>query len=347
MKVKAGKVVEYVLLLGLSAVLLWLAFRSVNWSEFWTDLKTCRWEWVVAMMLLQCLITLMRGERWRLMMRPLTKDLTVRETYDAYAICYLANLAFPRSGEVVRCGLIAETRKTHFEGALGSVVIERTWDIVCTFLCCIPLLFFGRFRDYLNEKLFAPMASSMHLGWLWTALAAVAVIAGIYFLIRANKERISRSKAGSAILGFFRKMWSGIKATFTMERKWVFFAYTILIWVSYWLCSLWTIYAIPAADGIGGWDALFLMVVGSLGWIIPVPGGFGAYHGILSVTLMTIYGFSQTSSLAFAAVSHEAQVVQMLVIGLISLVSWGIARSRRKAAAKAAETSTESTTSTE
>ena len=86
-----------------------------------------------------------------------------------------------------------------------------------------------------------------------------------------------------------------------------------------------------------GWDALFLMVVGSLGWIIPVPGGFGAYHGIISVTLMSIYGLSQTNSLAFAAVSHEAQVVQMLVIGLISLVSWGIARRHREKLAEAAE----------
>ena len=335
MKVKAKKVIEYVLLLGLAAVLLWLAFRSVNWSEFWTDLRTCRWGWVVAMMLLQCLITLMRGERWRLMMRPLTKELRTRETYDAYAICYLANLAFPRSGEVVRCGLIAETRKTHFEGALGSVVIERTWDILCTFICCLPLLFFGRFREYLNEKLFGRITGSMT--WLWIALGAVAVIAAIVFLVRANKEKIARSKVGGAIMKFLKKLADGITSAFRMERKWAFFAYTILIWVSYWLCSLWTIYALPAADGMDGWDALFLMVVGSLGWIIPVPGGFGAYHGIISVTLMSIYGLSQTNSLAFAAVSHEAQVVQMLVIGLISLVSWGIARRHREKLAEAAK----------
>ena len=335
MKVKAKKVIEYVLLLGLAAVLLWLAFRSVNWSEFWTDLRTCRWGWVVAMMLLQCLITLMRGERWRLMMRPLTKELRTRETYDAYAICYLANLAFPRYGEVVRCGLIAETRKTHFEGALGSVVIERTWDILCTFICCLPLLFFGRFREYLNEKLFGRITGS--LTWLWIALGAVAVIAAIVFLVRANKEKIARSKVGGAIMKFLKKLADGITSAFRMERKWAFFAYTILIWVSYWLCSLWTVYAFPQAASLDGWDALFLMVVGSLGWIIPVPGGFGAYHGIISVTLMSIYGLSQTNSLAFAAVSHEAQVVQMLVIGLISLVSWGIARRHREKLAEAAE----------
>ena len=308
MKVKAKKVIEYVLLLGLAAVLLWLAFRSVNWSEFWNDLRTCRWGWVVAMMLLQCLITLMRGERWRLMMRPLTKELRTRETYDAYAICYLANLAFPRSGEVVRCGLIAETRKTHFEGALGSVVIERTWDILCTFICCLPLLFFGRFREYLNEKLFGRITGS--LTWVWIALGAVAVIAAIVFLVRANKEKIARSKVGGAIMKFLKKLADGITSAFRMERKWAFFAYTILIWVSYWLCSLWTIYALPAADGMDGWDALFLMVVGSLGWIIPVPGGFGAYHGVVAGALLVSWGIARRrrEKLAEAAKQTETEI---------------------------------------
>lgn len=343
MNVRTKKAIEYVLLFGLSAVLLRLAFRSVNWSEFWSELRSCRWGWVVAMMLLQCVITLMRGERWRLMMRPLTKELTTRESYDAYAICYLANLALPRSGEVVRCGLVAETRKTHFEGALGTVVIERTWDILCTFLCSLPLLFFGRFREYLNEKLFGRIGGS--IGWIWILLAVAAVVAGLVFLMRANREKISASKAGRALTGFLRKLSDGIRSAFRMERKWAFFGLTIAIWTSYWMCSLMTIYALPAADGMGAWDALFLMVVGSLGWIIPVPGGFGAYHGILSVTLTTIYGFSQTNSLAFAAVSHEAQVVQMLVIGLISLISWGIARRSRKSA-EALRSDTETTNKT-
>ena len=76
---------------------------------------------------------------------------------NSYAICYLANIVFPRSGEVVRCGLMAETKKTTFEGALGTVVIERTWDLLCMVLAVVPLLFFGHFRDFLVEKMFRPL----------------------------------------------------------------------------------------------------------------------------------------------------------------------------------------------
>lgn len=333
MQFNARMVFRYILLLAVSAGLLWFIFRNENWGEFWADIKSCRWGWVAAMMLLQCLVTLMRGERWRLMMRPLTRDLTVRETYDAYAICYLSNLLIPRSGEVVRCGLVAETRKTSFEGALGSVVMERVWDIICVIVSCIPLLFVGHFREIVigwftgND---AP-AGGNALMWLWIGLALAAVVVVAVILARRHRESLNRTKIGAAIFGFCGKMAEGFKAAFKMERKWAFFGYTILIWVSYWLCSLWTIWALPSADaaGLGGWDALFLMIVGSIGWLVPVPGGFGAYHGILSLTLGSIYGLAMTEANAFAVLSHETQVVQMLVIGLISLATWAIVRRRR------------------
>ena len=115
-----------------------------------------------------------------------------------------------------------------------------------------------------------------------------------------------------------------------MKNKWGFFAYTLIIWIGYWLCSLWTMRALPAFDALDGWDALFLMVVGSLGWIVPVQGGFGAYHFIVAMTLMPVYGMDKQTGLLFATVSHESQIVQMLLCGLISLVSWAVYRRKMK-----------------
>lgn len=333
MSITARKVFRYVLLLAVSAGLLWFVFRNENWGEFWADIKACRWGWVAAMILLQCLVTLMRGERWRIMMRPLSRELKVRETYDAYAICYLSNLLIPRSGEVVRCGLIADTKKASFEGALGTVVIERAWDIICVIASCIPLLFVGHFREIVLGWFSGgdTVVAANPAMWLWILLAFAAIITLTIILARRHRERLIRSKFGAAVFGFCGKMAEGIKAAFKMERRWAFFGYTVLIWVSYWLCSLWTIWALPAAAAVGmnGWDALFLMIVGSFGWLIPVPGGFGAYHGILSLTLGSVYGLAMTEANAFAVLSHEAQVVQMLVIGLISLATWTIVRRRQ------------------
>ena len=333
MNARLKKILKYALLLALVAVLLFFAFRGVKWSDFMDGLRNCRWEWIIATIAVQWIITWLRGNRWRLQLEPVRtgdRKITRRETYDAYAICYLSNIVFPRSGEVVRCGLLAETKKTTFEGALGTVVIERTWDLVCMALAVVPLLFFGHFRDFLVEKMFRPAAGSMGIGWFWIVVIIVALLVAAIFLIRAYRGRIARSKAGAAFLKFFRGLGSGIAAAFKMDRKFAFFAYTLIIWVGYWLTSLMTIRAFPNADSLTGLDALFLMVVGALGWVVPVQGGFGAYHFIVSMTLVPIYGFERSTGLIFATLSHESQIVQMLLCGLISLVSWALYRRKLK-----------------
>jgi uncharacterized protein (TIRG00374 family) len=330
MKITLKRFLKYVLLLGLAAVLLWLAFRKVDWGEFWTILGDCNYWWILATMVLQAVITLMRGNRWRIMMRPLSKEISRHESYDAYAVCYLANMALPRSGEVVRCGMIASTGKATFEGTLGTVVIERTWDLLCIVLAVLPLFFVGRFRDFLVEKMFAPAAESMHFSWFWLGVIVLAVLVALFFVLRAFRHKIAETKAGAALIRFWKGLVEGFKAGFRMERKWAFFGYTLLIWVSYWLCCLWTIYAFPGTESLTGLDALFLMVVGSLGWVVPVQGGFGAYHFLVTMTLVPIYGFAESTGLAFATISHESQIVQMLVCGLAAWASWAICHRKNK-----------------
>ena len=330
MKITLKSFLKYVLLLGLAAVLLWLAFRKVDWGEFWTILGECNYWWILATMLLQAVVTLMRGNRWRIMMRPLSKEISRHESYDAYAVCYLANMALPRSGEVVRCGMIASTGKATFEGTLGTVVIERTWDLLCIVLAVLPLFFVGRFRDFLVEKMFAPAAESMPFSWFWLGVIVLAVLVALFFVLRTFRHRIAATKAGAALIRFWKGLVEGFKAGFRMERKWAFFGYTLLIWVSYWLCCLWTIYAFPGTESLTGLDALFLMVVGSLGWVVPVQGGFGAYHFLVTMTLVPIYGFAESTGLAFATISHESQIVQMLVCGLVAWASWAICHRKNK-----------------
>ena len=72
--------------------------------------------------------------------------------------------------------------------------------------------------------------------------------------------------------------------------------------------------------GLGADDALFLMVVGSFGWVIPVQGGIGAYHLIISLALLSVYGVSQTTGVIFATISHGSQSITMLLFGAISLL---------------------------
>ena len=72
------------------------------------------------------------------------------------------------------------------------------------------------------------------------------------------------------------------------------------------------------------------MVVGSLGWIVPVQGGIGAYHFILSLAMSSIYSIPRTSGVIFATISHESQALTMLLCGAVSLTAIYTARRRKE-----------------
>jgi len=74
------------------------------------------------------------------------------------------------------------------------------------------------------------------------------------------------------------------------------------------------------------------MVVGSLGWLIPVQGGIGAFHFVTTLALAHVYGISQTTGLVFATISHESQALTMVICGTLSFVSFSLSRQEKEAA---------------
>ena len=90
-----------------------------------------------------------------------------------------------------------------------------------------------------------------------------------------------------------------------------------------------TVYMTPNGD-FTRVDALFLMVAGSLGWLVPVPGGFGAFHFVVSIALSTIYGIPFELGIIFATLSHESQAITMAVCGGGSYLYETLCRRDRK-----------------
>ena len=150
-------------------------------------------------------------------------------------------------------------------------------------------------------------------------LPALCVTACI--LIFVYRRKLSRYRIFAKVFSLAKGLLNGLAAGLKMKNKWRFLLYTLLLWFCYWIMSYSTIMAIPQVAGLNWADALFLMVVGSLGWIVPVQGGIGAYHFILSLAMASIYSIPQTSGVIFATISHESQALTMLLCGALSLGS--------------------------
>jgi hypothetical protein len=65
-------------------------------------------------------------------------------------------------------------------------------------------------------------------------------------------------------------------------------------------------------------DALFLSLVGGLGFAVPVPGGIGAFHFVISLALVGVYDVPMETGIIYATLSHTSQAITQLVFGLFS-----------------------------
>ena len=323
MSSKLKNIIKYLLSLSVAAVLMYFCFRGVNWGEFAASLSGCRWWWVGASILVGVLSNWFRGERWREILLPVDERTGRLTTFNAVNIGYLANFVLPRIGEFVRCGVVSKDSgdgKASYDRVLGTVVTERSFDMIVMLLILIVFLAFKaeEFGAFFLDRMWAPLSRSINFSLWWIVAAAVLALAAMAFLIIHYRNR--NALAGK-LCGFCRGIWDGVISCFRMRNGWKFLIYTVLIWAMYFLMSYTSLRAVPLLDGLTAVDALFLMLAGSLGWVVPVPGGFGAFHYIVALALSTVYDLPFELGIIFATISHESQSVMMAVTGLASYVS--------------------------
>ncbi len=161
MKVK--EILKYVLSAAIAGVLLYFSFREVKWEDFVTGLKDCRWGYVMLSMVAGVLAFWFRGLRWRRLLLPVDPGTSRLTAFNAVNIGYLANFVIPRIGEFVRCGVVSRNsagRKASYEKVLGTVVLERAWDLVSMLLLLVVLLVFrwDMFGEFFVEKMWEPLS---------------------------------------------------------------------------------------------------------------------------------------------------------------------------------------------
>lgn len=325
-KEKAGKILKYLLSAALAAVLLWVSFREVDWSEFMDGLLSCRWEFILLSMIAGALAFWVRGIRWRRLLLPIDDSISRLTTFNGINIGNISNFVFPRIGEFVRCGVITRRsvpenpdvpgrKKASYEKVLGTVVLERSWEllVMLMLLALVILLGYDRFGGFFVQQIWEPMAGRLDFSIWWLVTAVVCIgLGGIWMIWRFRESNVFCGK----IWGIFSGLIQGFSSCMRMEKKWLFFAYTAMVWLLYWIMAATTMWAAPFLDSLTPVDALFLSLVGGLGFAVPVPGGIGAFHFIIGLALSGIYGIPMETGIIYATISHTSQAITQILFGI-------------------------------
>jgi uncharacterized membrane protein YbhN (UPF0104 family) len=326
MRQRLTKILKYTASAAFAVLLLWFSFRDVEWADFVSGLESCRWEFIALSMAAGSFAFWLRGVRWRQLLLPIDDSITRLTTFNGINIGNVSNFVFPRIGEFVRCGVITrrsapedpcrpDEKKASYDKVLGTVVLERSWELLVMLLMLLIVVVAGfeRFGSFVMEQILAPMASRFNFSVWWLVLIVAVLVAGLVWMT----WRFRRSSTlCSKVWAVFKGIAQGFSSCLRMEKKWLFFTYTALIWVMYWFMAASTMWAAPFLDQLDLIDALFLSLVGGLGFAVPVPGGIGAFHFIISLTLATVYGVPMEMGIVYATLSHTSQAITQIFFGL-------------------------------
>ncbi len=325
MNKKILSTVKYVALLGIAALLLWFALKGIDIEKTWQEAKHANLFWMSLCVLVSLIAFVSRAIRWNMLIEPLGYKPKLDNTSAALMIGYLANLAFPRLGEVTRCGTLNRTEKIPFDSLFGTVLIERVIDVLSLIICIAitGIVEYDRLLGFLNENVINPLSLKVqvYLGssiFIFLAITIPLLII-VFILVSRKKKHGYLAKVSNA----FKGMISGLATVRKLKSPAWFIFHSVLIWVMYYFMSYTCLKSLDSTTNLG-WQAGFLILVGGgIGMSAPVPGGVGAYEYVV-IQILILYGIDKDHGGAtFALLMHSSQILIVILLGVFSIFYLG------------------------
>lgn len=316
--------------MGITAWVIVSTADELAWSDLVRELSDMQYGWVVLSIAISILSHVLRAYRWKLLLNTGGYHPRVSTAYLALMTGYLANMAIPRLGEVIRCTALNSEEDIPLSFSLGTVVTDRLLDLLMLMILATSLIFLefellgDYFIDFVNNK--TPVLIS-----LWPYLLLAGLLAGAFLFWLFKRARTSEQQSGLLykVRQFIKGMISGIKAIKRIERPAFFWLSTIGIWALYFLMLYIISFGFRPTDDLSLTAGLAVLVMGSLGMATPVNNGIGAYQAFVA-SILVLYGINYNDGYIFAVISHGSQVLSVILIGFISLMILNFRKRKKK-----------------
>ena len=287
---------------------IYFSFKNINFSDFSKYFFEINYTWVVIGISLGALSHLSRSYRWKYLIEPMGYKLGFINSVLSVFSAYLINYTIPRAGDLARATMISKYEKIPLEKTLGTIVAERTVDVVCILvIICIGLII--EFQK-ISEKLIF-LIEGKELSIIFVYLGSLILILFISYLL------LKRSKYYKSILNFFSGILEGLTAIFKMKNRNLFIFHSIFIWLMYILMFWATSKAFIELHDVTFFQLMISFTLSALS-IMFSNGGIGIYPLAVEESLGW-YGVQSTTGLAFGWVSWLSQTMMIVIFGGLSL----------------------------
>lgn len=315
-------IIQYIIFLGAGIFLVWWQLKSMSETgkqEFYQALSRANYSLILPIAVMILASHLSRAMRWKLLMEPLGYKPALKNVFAVTLVGYLVNAAIPRLGEVVKCSLLARYEKLKVDKLVGTVIIERTFDLVCyiIFIGITVLLQVNVIGGEVRKRLRAIGEAPGFPLWAKLLLAAT-VIVGVLLLVKYLFRKYPQNTVIAKVNSFLKGILEGFRTIRRLQHRRAFILHTIFIWSMY-LLQIYV--AFSAMEGTAHLDikaAFSVLTLATLA-MIATPNGIGTFPIFVKETLI-IYGISGSLGQAFGSLIWGVSTAFLIVAGLVALL---------------------------
>ena len=252
----------------------------------------------------------LRGYRWNLLMDSSGKKLTTYITTNVMIVSYFFALFIPRFNDIARCYLISKTNNIKISTSLGTVFSERIFDLISLLIlsAIFILIEFDLFYGFIENYVLSNIEFNTT-----TYLLIFGPLIVLFFILRYF------SKKSSFISSNLNEFKLGVLTIKENYKNKGFLISTFLLWLIYFLMGYVIFFSFTETTDLGINAGIAVLVAGSIGMIVPVNAGIGAYHFLVASILLS-YNLDYESGLFFATLLHTSQIVCLAILGIISSI---------------------------
>lgn len=324
MKKAVLTIIKYLFFLALGIFMVWWSIHKMgdkNWEECKIALKSARYILFIPVFFILMASHISRAMRWRILMKPMGYNPSLVNTFFAVMVGYLANLAVPRLGEVLKCTILGKYEKVPADKLVGTILVERAIDVVSLLLVFIIAIATQAsiIGEYAKKTITSNFLSGNRESMIMKLTSLIALVVILYYTLKFIFKKYSEIGVVKKINILFKGVGAGLSSVKNLQNKKAFIFHTIFIWSCYATGTYIGFFVIPQTSALPIGAAFPVLVFASLGMIV-TPGGIGTYQWFI-MEVMILYGIERSYGYANGLLQWIAQFFIILIVGFVSLIA--------------------------
>jgi glycosyltransferase 2 family protein len=317
-------ILQYLFFLGLGIFLVWWSIHKMgekNWEECKIALRSARFILFIPVFFILIASHISRAVRWRILMKPLGYKPSLLNTFFAVMVGYLANLAVPRLGEVLKCTILGKYEKVPADKLVGTILVERAVDVISLLIVFIIAIAtqVNIIGEYAKKTIRTNFLSGSKEDFFIKLLLLIGAGILIYFILKFIFKQYGNIGVIKKINTLFKGVGAGLSSVKNMQNKRAFILHSIIIWSCYAAGTYIGFFVIPETSQLPIAATFPVLAFASIGMII-TPGGIGSYQWFI-MEVMVLYGIDKGHGYANGLLQWIAQFSIILMVGFVSLIA--------------------------